>query len=183
MRFLMLLITPFIMATTTTGYIIDFGDSKDGDSWRIVNDGVMGGLSQSNAILTDNSVKFSGKVSLENNGGFASIRTLIPEQSLASCKTVTIRYKSNSLTRTFGLSLKNSQRYYIPYYKHIFSPKTKDWQELKVNLTDFKHYKISQVIGHSMPSKALDDVYNIAIIISDKISGPFDIEIDYIKFE
>ena len=182
MRFLILLILPFIM-TTDTGYIIDFGETKDGTSWRIVNDGVMGGLSQSNAMLTSDSVKFSGTVSLENNGGFASIRTLIPEQSLANCKTMTIRYKSNSLTRTFGLSLKNSQRYYIPYYKHTFSPKTKDWQELKVNLNNFKHYRISQVIGDSMPSNALDDVYNIAIIISDKISGPFDIEIDYIKFE
>ena len=169
--------------TTTTGYIIDFGNTKDGGNWRIVNDGVMGGLSQSNATLTGNSVKFYGKVSLENNGGFASIRTLIPEQSLANCKTVTIRYKSKSLTRTFGLSLKSTQRYYIPYYKHTFNPKTKNWQELKVNLTDFKHYRISQVIGDSMPSKALEDVYNIAIIISDKISGPFDIEIDYIKFE
>ncbi len=169
--------------TTTTGLIIDFGQDKAGSSWRIVNDGVMGGLSQSNTVLTEDSVQFKGNVSLENNGGFASMRTLITEGALSNCTTLTIRYKSSSTDRTFGLSLKNSQRYYIPYYKHTFTPKTTDWETLTINLSDFKHYRISEVIGNDMPTKALDDIFNIALIISDKKAGAFDIEIDYIKFE
>ncbi|WP_111660301.1 CIA30 family protein [Olleya aquimaris] len=172
-----------LFMAATTGLTIDFGQDKAGDTWRIVNDGVMGGLSQSSATLTEDTVQFKGNVSLENNGGFASMRTLITEGALKDCKTMTIRFKSSSTDRTFGLSLKNSQQYYIPYYKHTFTPKTTDWEVLTVNLSNFKHYRISEVIGNEMPKKALDDVFNIALIISDKKAGAFDIEIDYIKFE
>lgn len=41
--------------------------------WRITNDGVMGGLSQSSATVANGSLCFEGVLSLENNGGFASM--------------------------------------------------------------------------------------------------------------
>ena len=49
---------------------IDFGKEKGGKYWRVVNDGVMGGLSKGTKKLTANSMLFKGKVSLDNNGGF-----------------------------------------------------------------------------------------------------------------
>lgn len=53
---------------------------------RIVNDGVMGGISKSNLLLnSEGHGEFSGHVSLENNGGFASIQlnqsTTIPDET------------------------------------------------------------------------------------------------------
>ena len=65
---------------------IDFGKKKDGRNWQVVNDGVMGGLSEGEAQLTDDSVVFKGNVSLDNNGGFSSLR-------------------SSSLTRFFSCSI------------------------------------------------------------------------------
>ena len=45
-------------------------------SWEVVNDGVMGGVSSGRAeALPDGGVRFSGVLSLENNGGFASVRS------------------------------------------------------------------------------------------------------------
>ena len=172
-----------MVLTTMTGLKFNFGTKHNTPSWRIVNDGVMGGLSSSQLKENENSVLFNGNTSLENNGGFASMRTLFEKGSLSDCKTMTIRYKSNSINRTFGLSLKDSQRYYIPYYQHKFSPKTTDWEEITVNLKDFKHIRISQIIGNEMPLDYLKDVYNIALIVSDKKAGNFDIEIDYIEFK
>ena len=53
---------------------------KTENQWRIVNDGVMGGLSSSKAIVNDdNKIIFSGNVSLENNGGFASLRSAVKD--------------------------------------------------------------------------------------------------------
>jgi uncharacterized protein YbjT (DUF2867 family) len=43
--------------------------------WGAVDDVVMGGVSQSNLRLTSNRAIFSGLVSTDNNGGFASVRT------------------------------------------------------------------------------------------------------------
>ena len=51
-------------------------DGKDGMSWQVVNDGVMGGLSEGK--LTPNlagTMMFSGMLSLENNGGFSTFRS------------------------------------------------------------------------------------------------------------
>ncbi|ACK70106.1 NADH:ubiquinone oxidoreductase complex I intermediate-associated protein 30 [Gloeothece citriformis PCC 7424] len=45
------------------------------ESWGAVDDVVMGGVSQSNIKLIRNRAVFSGNVSTDNNGGFASVRT------------------------------------------------------------------------------------------------------------
>ncbi|MCC0176203.1 CIA30 family protein [Waterburya agarophytonicola K14] len=45
------------------------------ETWGAVDDVVMGGVSQSNIRLADNKAIFSGVVSTDNNGGFASVRT------------------------------------------------------------------------------------------------------------
>ena len=45
------------------------------ETWGAVDDVVMGGVSQSNIRLVDNKAVFSGIVSTDNNGGFASVRT------------------------------------------------------------------------------------------------------------
>lgn len=45
------------------------------ETWGAVDDVVMGGVSQSNIRLTDQGALFSGIVSTDNNGGFASVRT------------------------------------------------------------------------------------------------------------
>ena len=58
-----------ILMITNKPYKVDFGKNKDGKEWRVVNDGVMGGLSRGSLALTDNSILFKGEVSLDNNGG------------------------------------------------------------------------------------------------------------------
>ena len=61
----------------TTSLLLLSGSGDLTLHWQIVNDSVMGGLSTSQAYEKDNSLIFTGNVSLENNGGFASIRTTI----------------------------------------------------------------------------------------------------------
>jgi monofunctional biosynthetic peptidoglycan transglycosylase len=46
----------------------------DAAAWRIVNDGVMGGVSTSRVEASGEALRFSGEVRLEFNGGFASMR-------------------------------------------------------------------------------------------------------------
>ena len=56
--------------------LIDFSDANAEEilRWRVINDDVMGGLSQSRIELSPASTAlFSGQLALENNGGFASI--------------------------------------------------------------------------------------------------------------
>ena len=46
----------------------------DAAAWRIANDVVMGGVSNSRVSRIDDGLRFAGEVRLENNGGFASMR-------------------------------------------------------------------------------------------------------------
>ena len=55
--------------------IYDFKKDRYSGDWRIINDGVMGGLSSGKLGIDDNgNGVFYGFVSLENYGGFTSIR-------------------------------------------------------------------------------------------------------------
>ena len=64
------------MAITINNLILfDFSENNNPERWQVVNDGVMGGLSQGTFKVSENGTGlFTGKVSLENNGGFSSVR-------------------------------------------------------------------------------------------------------------
>jgi hypothetical protein len=56
--------------------IIDFRSPKADTWWEVINDEVMGGRSESRLTLTPHKTAFfAGILSLEDYGGFASVRT------------------------------------------------------------------------------------------------------------
>ncbi|WOI23447.1 CIA30 family protein [Nonlabens ulvanivorans] len=163
-----------------TSDIINFG--KDGNTmdWVIVNDGVMGGLSQSTAVSYDNYVLFSGTTSLKNNGGFASYRSPYGNYNLKDYKAVEIKFKSTG--RTFYFQLDAYRSWWNPNYKHQFSSNNNEWITVQLPLTEFKEYKVGQQTGKKISQSQLDDVLRLGIILLDKKEGPFELQIDYIKF-
>mgnify|MGYP003441509940 CR=1 FL=1 len=54
--------------------LVDLDDANAVARWTTVNDPVMGGMSTSSVTFGDGGLVFSGNISLENNGGFASAR-------------------------------------------------------------------------------------------------------------
>ncbi|HEY5775431.1 MAG TPA: CIA30 family protein, partial [Xanthomonadales bacterium] len=53
--------------------------NMDIEPWRSINDGVMGGLSAGGMSQTVEGLKFAGRLSLENNGGFSSVRRSVSQ--------------------------------------------------------------------------------------------------------
>jgi hypothetical protein len=163
-----------------TNYKIDFGQATGGQDWMIVNDGVMGGLSKSTAIFTENSLLFNGTLSLKNNGGFASIRSGKGKFDLSKYSTVKIRFRSTG--RDFALRFANSEMYFRPNFKHNFSSSTGEWEIVELKMSNFKEYTMGQISGSAVSEKKLENIIRIGIILSDKKEGPFELEIDYIVF-
>ena len=63
--------------------VFDFSSEETSGIWRTINDDVMGGVSQSRFKLNSGgTASFSGNLSLENNGGFASVRASVIESEL-----------------------------------------------------------------------------------------------------
>ena len=74
---------------------------SDSLSWRVVDDGVMGGLSKGNfGVSSGGILTFRGTLSLENNGGFSSIRTEKVKMNLKEMKQLAgkkgIPFKKNA---------------------------------------------------------------------------------------
>lgn len=80
--------------------------TKTENRWRIVNDGVMGGLSSSKVNVQDDKVIFSGTVSLENNGGFASLRSPVREYDFSKYSGVELRIKGDG--KRYSISMKET---------------------------------------------------------------------------
>ena len=66
------------------------------DNWNIVNDNVMGGISNSDLYITkESNLMFYGNVSLKNNGGFASSRLRFNSGKLKDIKAFQLRVKGD----------------------------------------------------------------------------------------
>lgn len=75
--------------------IFDFADPSSDLSatWGAIDDVVMGGVSQSKIRFADNKAIFTGVVSTDNNGGFASVRTrnFTPPMDLSDYQGIELR--------------------------------------------------------------------------------------------
>lgn len=161
--------------------IFDFGEGKEFGRWSIINDGVMGGLSQSQAKLDKDAVLFSGIVSLKNNGGFVSLRGPLGVYDLSDFRFCEIRFKSNT-DRKFELLIEKDTPFYLPKYRAKFGSKSQDWVTLTIPLKDLEISRMGVTISQGIDPQNLKDIQRIGFILSDKQEGSFQLWIDYLKF-
>lgn len=159
----------------------DFGITKEGINWYVVNDGVMGGLSDSDAFLQENSLLFKGNVSLDNNGGFVSLRCPYGDMDFSKFKTVSIKYKNAG--QNFAFQLETERMFFRPNYKVLLADSENEWTTASFKLEDFKEYVMGKANGNEITSIKLANVIRFGFINYGKKAGDFEFEIDYIKFE
>lgn len=160
---------------------IDFGLKKDGKNWQVVNDGVMGGLSQGKAVLTENTVLFKGKVSLDNNGGFSSLRSSYSNKELSNYKEVEIKYRSTGISMAMSFSV--SRRWYIPNYKTSLQGTKGKWKTVSFKLSELKKHYIGKAVDETLDEEAQKKIIRYGFITDEKKYGDFEFEIDYIEFK
>ena len=147
-------------------------------SWKSVNDGVMGGVSEGGFKRTDsNTLLFSGTLSLENNGGFASIRTEPSAMDLTGLSALVVKARGDG--RTYWIDLRVARQMSASSYR-AYLPTTKgEWRETRIPLSDFK----LQAFGNQLPGASIDpvEVTSVGFTLADKKTGPFELEIESIK--
>lgn len=162
--------------------MIDFGTAPEKcKNWVLVSDNVMGGVSKSTLEYTENSILLSGSISLENFGGFSSIRTEYNKIDLSDYKSVTVRLKASG--QKFSFTLEDNRFWFRPYYKGAINLTEENvWQEITVNFTDFKQYSIGDATGEGMKAGCLKNIVRMGLVTTLKKEGPFSLEVDYIRF-
>lgn len=163
------------MATQTIS-IFNFSSDASIDNWQIVNDGVMGGLSNSSIQLTkEGHGKFTGHVSLENNGGFASVRLPCNVEVENHEQEIVLKVKGDG--KTYQCRLKGS-RSQSESYVHEFTT-TGDWQTIKLKLEDF----YPQYRGRKLdrPNFNFDSIKLFGFLIANKREEEFKLLIDSVE--
>jgi monofunctional biosynthetic peptidoglycan transglycosylase len=158
--------------------IYSFDNPEEIGQWVSVNDNVMGGLSEGTASLTDDScLQFSGTVSLENNGGFASIRTLPKNFHLDDYKGVRIRVKGDG--RTYQFRIRTDGEYDGIAFKHDFSTTPDDWVDKDLSFASFQPSYRGRILPDVEPLAA-SEIRQIGFLVADKAAGPFNLIVDEI---
>lgn len=145
------------------------------DGWRIVNDGVMGGKSQSKLEWQKPGyLVFSGVLSLENNGGFASAQYRYEFPDFSEYQGLRLRVRGDGNTYSFRLRMQaNRQRV---NYAHSFRTESGQWLEVECLFDQFQAQRRGMVLTNELPLDA-SQLCQIGWLISDKQAGPFRLEI------
>ena len=142
------------------------------DSW-IVNDGVMGGVSQSSLRQDVDGMFFEGVVSLENNGGFASMRSSV--RFPQGAQLIELIAKGDG--KRYKLVLRTELAPRVTYVADFIALPT--WQTYRFNLSQFK----STFRGRDVnaPALSFSDVIDFGILISNNQAGSFAIQLKTLK--
>ena len=161
---------------STQTLIYDFNDQSSSRDWRVVNDGVMGGLSASQFEINEvGNGLFHGHVSLENNGGFASVRHQPERMKLEKKTHFSIRIKGDG--NAFQLRVKSKLNEYHSY-KFIFET-TGEWQIISIPFN--KMIPTFRGRDLDLPNFNGSSMEEIGFLIANKKEQNFELEIDYIK--
>ncbi|MEL6814719.1 MAG: CIA30 family protein [Cyanobacteria bacterium J06598_3] len=161
--------------------LTDFEEAAEGDRWRSVNDTVMGGISQSSFVVTSAGTGiFQGVTSLENNGGFSSVRRASDDVDFTGVEAIALRVKGDG--RLYQLRLRTDDANGSISYRAEFATRAGEWLTVRFALADFEPVFRGRVltdVGAIAPS----DIQQIGFLIADKQSGEFTLETDWIRIE
>jgi hypothetical protein len=158
-----------------TVVLFDFRDSRAVNDWVAVDDRVMGGVSRS-MLRHDQAghAVFEGEVSLERNGGFASVRSSPGARGKAGALVCVIEVRGGS--KQYKLSLLTDDGFDSLNYQAGFAPEGRDWQTIRLPLTAFRaSFRGREVAG----APALDPsrIRQVGLMIAARQAGPFALDI------
>lgn len=159
--------------------LFDFQAATNSPAWQIVNDDVMGGVSKSRfQILTNGAAVFSGVVSLENNGGFASVRSSAVRQNLNGCDAFVLRVRGDG--RRYKFTVRTETGFNTPNYQADFTTKRGEWEEHRLAFKDFVPTIRGRILTDVPPLNPAK-VATVGFLISDQQEGTFKLEVAWIK--
>lgn len=139
----------------------------------------MGGLSQSEIALSEsNTAIFQGTVSLENNGGFSSIRTSPRFYKLDGYRGIVLRLKGDG--KKYQFRLRMNDRFDGISYRYHFKTDINKWIIIGFPFNEFVPVFRGRTLYDLEPIDP-KKIQQIGFLISDKQAGPFKLEIDWIK--
>tara|TARA_B100001057_G_C22545284_1_gene831282 strand:- start:94 stop:603 length:510 start_codon:yes stop_codon:yes gene_type:complete len=165
-----------LVSSLSSHIIFNFNKNSSISNWIVVDDVVMGGKSNGNFQLNKNGKGvFSGKISLDNNGGFSSVRYGFNKFNIEKFKSIVLKIKGDGKNYQFRIKHKSSD--YASYITSFSS--SGEWQEIKIPLNSmypsFRGRKLDE------PNFFHKSIEEVTFLIANKKNEEFIILIDKIE--
>ena len=151
--------------------LFDFADPAEAHAWASIDDRVMGGISKSR-LRHDAAghAVFEGNVSLERNGGFASVRSAPADRGKAAALSCILEVCGDA--RRFKLNLLTEDAFDGLNYQAAFTPEPDRWQSLRIPLAEFRpSFRGREVLG--APPLDPARIRQGGLMIAEREVGPF----------
>jgi len=144
--------------------------------WLAINDNVMGGVSVGQMTETDEGLRFEGKLSLENNGGFASVRRPV-EGGLAGVSGIRLKVRGDG--RRYQLRMRHGRQFDGVSWRAGFKA-GKDWQTIELGLDQFEPVFRGNAVPNAGPLVP-KGVGQLGFLLADGRDGNFGLDIASIE--
>ena len=159
------------MASQDKLTIFDFSTESGVKGWYIVNDGVMGGLSEGRFSVEKDMAIFKGAVSTDNNGGFTMIQNRFKTVKTNQFNAFVLKLKGDGKSYQFRVKSDKYQQY---SYVYQFTT-SGDWEEITIPFSDL----VPQFRGRllNVPNFDGNKIEEIAFLIGNKKDESFELRL------
>ena len=173
---ILFMLTSWFMSPDAT--IVDFNTTSNLRNWYTVDDVVMGGRSNGDFYINEEGHGvFTGTVSLENNGGFSSLRYALSSKDVSSFNTISLRLKGDG--KAYQLRVKSDRRERVSY-TYTFQT-SGEWQWVNIPMEDMvPTWRGMRLNYPNFPAQSLEE---IGILIGNKKPESFTLVIDEIRLK
>lgn len=150
--------------------LFDFTRPESAAAWFAVGDAVMGGRSVGRLRPTDDGAAvFEGVVSLDNNGGFASIRSRPVAHRPPDDALFVVECRGDG--KTYKLVARTDAAFDGVAYQAAFTPPTAAWTRCVFGAADF----VPTFRGRVVPAPPLrpSALVTLGLMIAGRQAGPF----------
>jgi monofunctional biosynthetic peptidoglycan transglycosylase len=138
------------------------------EPWHAINDAVMGGLSSGGMVLTEGGLNFRGELSLENNGGFSSVRRSV-DADLTDTRGIRLTFRGDG--RSYQLRLRQDHDFDGIAWKREFATDG-TVQVLDLAYAEFEPVFRGRIVKEAGAiNPAL--IRQIGFLIADRLPGGF----------
>lgn len=171
-----ILLTVILILPMSKITLFNFSEDSNTLDWRIIDDVVMGGKSSGSFFINENGHGvFEGIVSLENNGGFSSIRYTNAFKIPKNQRKIAIRLKGDG--KSYQFRIKHNRNSWESYVYNFNT--TGNWQVIEIPLKEM----YPSFRGRRLNNEKFDfnSISEMSFLISNKQNENFRLEIDKLE--
>ncbi len=155
--------------------LLDFADPRAPGAWESIGDRVMGGRSTGTFRLPPGGpAVFLGEISLENGGGFASVRSAPGAFDLSRHHGLVLEVRGDG--RSYKLSIRTDPWFDGVAWQAPFATRAGAWEAIRLPLEEFR----PTWRGRPVPGAGRLEAGRVAtfgLVVAERRPGPFRLEV------